>query len=172
MLLTTLLFAGNYDTINNYDYPGNDIIYYKGVNLDYCRDNCNRNTQCIGFVTVQGGVRCWLKRLFRDGKPAAFSLATGGRFVYIKLDTSNFDPNLVLKSPQKDAYGGDNGYQWNAAFGQCYSRCLSANKLLGYKFCYGYVFDLGAGMGCWFKGSTLPQITRTPNIYRQVNQLK
>ena len=45
------------------DYPGNDITYFSGsdVNPQYCQDKCTADYNCGGFVMNSTNSECWIK---------------------------------------------------------------------------------------------------------------
>ncbi len=170
MIFIGLLLAQVYETIKNYDYPTNNLVYFDRANEALCKRECSTRADCIGFVSYYDFSKCWLKTKLDNGGPFRDPIIYGGRVVYFKTAAS-YRPAAVKQEQQTDASGGDIWHQPNAQFGTCFAFCLSLNNYTGRKYCHGYVFDLGAGKGCWYKGSTLGTTKRTLNIYRQVNSL-
>ncbi len=53
--------SSEYDIYNGYDAMGNDIGGKLVKTIDDCKNECNINDKCAGFVYYQAGNNCWLK---------------------------------------------------------------------------------------------------------------
>lgn len=57
----------NYKAQVNFDYPGNDILYYTGP-LSTCGLMCDNTPGCVGYATNKDtNNNCWLKSKFGTG---------------------------------------------------------------------------------------------------------
>jgi len=51
-----------YSTTANSDVPGNDLSFFSNQTIDSCKDICNKQTNCNGFVMdTTTNTNCWMK---------------------------------------------------------------------------------------------------------------
>ena len=171
MLLSSLSFA-LYETIYNYDYPGNDIGDMMPIDINACYQACEDTSGCIGYVHFSGpqstAPECWLKSGISNGLFKAGSFEGGLTIFRFKLPEGTVPAlNTYMNF---DHSGDDLEHLPETAYADCYDLCVAKNTET--KTCFAYVFDLPAGKGCWLKASfDVFNIPEQPNNDRQLNVL-
>ena len=143
-MLFTCVIASTWETLLNYDYPGNLIDIKRNTTRADCQGKCLRVPECIGFGFRPSTKVCWLKSKFENGQ-IDNSVNT---FALMNSSSGN---NFAKEYGFKNLVGKNIGYQ-DIPFGQCFRQCRpDLSQPIGE--CKGYVFNLPRGAGCWFKNA-------------------
>ena len=166
MLLTSIAFSITYSDIPNIDYPFNEVDggYEPSIDLLACQDKCTANLKCIAIVTVPfigndylQKNECWLKEKLELG------VTRQDRIVYYKED---FPATLHVGETIDGMDILEHTIEFkDLAFQKCRQHCV---QLSG---CGGFVLDLAAGKGCWFKDSTIRSVVPVANAMRQLSYI-
>lgn len=119
----------------NLDYPGNDILYWKGPFYS-CDSACGITPGCVAFTLHKdNGANCWLKSKlgvqYYDSNRNTFKLIVTGETPYSRFEDVNY-------------YGNDIMY-WEGPFTECFKAC---DKTPG---CIAFTLDKTNGANCWLK---------------------
>ncbi len=120
----------NYQVQEKKNYAYNDIQHFPNITTDQCAQECDKLSNCIGFVTQ--GVKCWLKSK-RENESNNSSTN-----YYEKINI----PNYQLESKRNYPYNDIKSFQ-NSSPQQCAQECDKESK------CVGYIYD--TRKICWLK---------------------
>lgn len=132
-----------YKTINNMDYPSNDMAYIEGTS-DQCATRCTNDSSCAGFVLDKvTNKNCWLKSKFGNG------MVDNSKTAYYK-------GGRTYQYKAKWAYPGNDIRYVTGPFEACSVACDNTPD------CVGYTLQLDNGSNCWLKRSLLQPGAATP----------
>ena len=106
-------FIDNYTKYNNYDSAGNTITDLNELNEDECKVECNKLTNCGGFVYDKVDERCFLKD--KNTYPFGKRLSNPNKNLYTRnKDVKNNKCNYnytTMNSDQYNLYDEKSGYR-------------------------------------------------------------
>ena len=78
-----------YQTISNYDSPGNDLegMPIQNSSVETCTTSCNSNNDCAGFVFEKSNNNCWIKN--NSMYPTGKKQANNNMDLYVRNPTVN-----------------------------------------------------------------------------------
>lgn len=97
------------------DYMGNDITSFPITQVSDCGNACNKNEDCVGFITNDNADTCWLKSKFENPTQTFDKNAYKMKTNYYNID------NVSLKECENICHNEDNckGFSYDTVKSTC-----------------------------------------------------